>query len=122
LKLHPANFAHQYIFTGYGDGYILINQIRYEKNLIVMPDRLIEDWPVTAVSQLEIQHFENLISDKPEIIILGTGNTHKFPDQSLLSQLTKIGIGIEVMDTRACCRTYNILVEEGRHVAAALLI
>ena len=69
MKLHPANFAHQYIFTGYGDGYILINQIRYEKNLIVMPDRLIEDWPVTAVSQLEIQHFENLISDKPEIII-----------------------------------------------------
>lgn len=122
MKLHPGNFAHQYIFTGYGDGYILINQIRYEKNLIVMPNRLIEDWPVTSVSHLEVQHFEILLSDKPEIIILGTGNTHTFPDQSLLSQLTKLGIGIEVMDTRACCRTYNILVEEGRRVAAALLI
>jgi uncharacterized protein len=122
LKLHPANFAHQYIFTGYGEGYILINQIRYEKNLIVMPDRLIEDWPVMSVSQLETQHFENLVPYKPEIIILGTGIAHKFPNQSLLSQLTKMGIGIEVMDTKACCRTYNILVEEGRHVAAALLI
>jgi uncharacterized protein len=122
LKLHPANFGHQYIFTGYGDGYILINQTRYEKSLIVMPDRLIEDWPVISVSQLETQHFEMLLSDKPEIIILGTGIAHKFPDQSLLSQLTKMGIGIEVMDTRACCRTYNILVEEGRRVAAALLI
>jgi len=122
LKLHPANFAHQYIFTGYGGGYILINQVRYEKNLIVMPDRLIEDWPVMSVSQLEIQHFEMLIPYKPEIIILGTGNLHKFPSQSVLSQLTKMGTGIEVMDTKACCRTYNILVEEGRRVAAALLI
>ncbi len=122
MKLHPANFDHQYIFTGYGDGYILINQIRYEKNLIVMPDRLIEDWSAISVSQLETQHFENLISFKPEIIILGTGITHQFPNQSLLSQLTKMGIGIEVMDTKACCRTYNILVEEGRRVAAALLI
>ena len=87
-----------------------------------MPDRLIEDWPVISDSQLEAQHFEMLLSDKPEIIILGTGIAHKFPDQSLLSQLTKMGIGIEVMDTRACCRTYNILVEEGRRVAAALLI
>ena len=122
LKLHPASFAHQYIFTGYGDGHISINQIRYEKNLIVMPDRLIEDWPVMSVSQLEVRHFEMLTPYKPEIIILGTGTTHKFPSQSVLSQITKMGIGIEVMDTKACCRTYNILVEEGRRVAATLLI
>lgn len=87
-----------------------------------MPDRLIEDWPVMSVSQLEIQHFEMLIPYKPEIIILGTGSLHKFPSQPVLSQLTKMGTGIEVMDTKACCRTYNILVEEGRRVAAALLI
>ncbi len=122
MKLHPASFAHQYIFTGYGDGHISINQIRYEKNLIVMPDRLIEDWPVMSVSQLEVRHFEMLTPYKPEIIILGTGTTLKFPSQSVLSQITKMGIGIEVMDTKACCRTYNILVEEGRRVAAALLI
>lgn len=122
MKLHPASFAHQYIFTGYGDGHISINQIRYEKNLIVMPDRLIEDWPTLTVSQLEVRHFEMLVPYKPEIIILGTGIAHKFPSQSVLSQLTKMGIGIEVMDTKACCRTYNILVEEGRRVAAALLI
>ena len=122
MKLHLANFSNQYIFTGYGDGYILINQVRYERNLIVLPDQLIEDWPVMSVSELEIQHFENLFLYKPEIIILGTGTKHQFPDQSLLSQLVKLGTGIEVMDTKACCRTYNILVEEGRRVAAALLI
>lgn len=122
MKLHLANFSHQYIFTGYGDGYVLINQVRHEKSLIVLPDHLIEDWPITSVSQLEVQHFENLAPYTPEIIILGTGVTHKFPDQSLLSQLIKMGIGVEIMDTKACCRTYNILVEEGRRVAAAVLI
>jgi uncharacterized protein len=122
LKLHPANFAHQYVFTGYDDGYVLINQIRYEKSLIVMPDHLIEDWPVMTVSQLEVQHFECLMPHAPEIIILGTGVKHKFPGQSLQSQLIKMGTGIEIMDTKACCRTYNILVEEGRRVVAAILI
>lgn len=122
LKLHPANFAHQHIFTGYGDDYVLINQTRYETSLIVLPDHLIENWPIISVSQLEAQHFECLMPYSPEIIILGTGVKHKFPDQSLLNQLMRMGIGIEIMDTKACCRTYNILVEEGRHVAAAVLI
>lgn len=122
MKLHPANFSQKYIFTGYGDGYVSINQIRYEKNLIVLPDHLIEDWPVTSVAQLEVQHFESLAQHTPEIIILGTGAKHQFPDHALLGQLAKMRIGIEIMDTKACCRTYNILVEEGRRVAAALLI
>lgn len=122
MKLHLANFAHQNIFTGYGDGYVLINQVRYEKSLIVLPERLIEEWLVVSVSQLQAQHFENLLSHTPEIIILGTGTKHQFPDQSLLSRFIRLGIGLEIMDTQACCRTYNILVEEGRRVAAAILI
>lgn len=122
LKLHPANFSHQYIFTGYGDGYVVINQIRYEKNLIVLPDQLIENWPIISISELEIQHFENLLPHALEIIILGTGISHQFPNYSLLSQVAKMGVGIEIMDTRACCRTYNILVEEGRRVGAVLFI
>ncbi len=122
MKLHLANFAHQYIFTGYGDGYVQINQTRYEKSLIVLPDYLIENWPIPSVSQLEIQHFERLLPHTPEIVILGTGAKHQFPDPSLLGQLVRLGIGVEVMDTKACCRTYNILVEEGRRVAAAVLI
>ena len=122
MKLHLANFAHQNIFTGYGNGYVLINQMRYEKSLIVLPEHLIEEWPVVSVSQLEAQHFENLLSHAPEIIILGTGTKHQFPNQSLLTQFIKLGIGMEIMDTQAGCRTYNILVEEGRRVAAAILI
>ncbi|MBS0496807.1 MAG: Xcc1710-like domain-containing protein [Gammaproteobacteria bacterium] len=122
MKLHLANFAHQNIFTGYGEGYVLINQIRYEKSLIVLPDHLVKDWPILSVHELELQHFESLLPHSPEIILLGTGADHKFPGHNLLSQLAKMGIGIEIMDTKACCRTYNILVEEGRRVAAAVLI
>ena len=122
MKLHLANFAQQYIFTGYGEGYVLINQKSYEKNLIVLPDHLVEDWPIVSLQELELQHFENLLPHSPEIILLGTGAKHKFPSHTLLSQLAKMGVGIEIMDTKACCRTYNILVEEGRRVAAAVLI
>ncbi len=122
MKLHPANFAHQNIFTGYGEGYVTINHIRHEKSLIVLPDRLITDWPVTTVAQLETQHFDALVGHAPEIIILGTGTAHLFPNQSLLRQIMKMGIGVEIMNTQACCRTYNILVEEGRHVFAALIL
>lgn len=122
MKLHLANFNHQNIFTGYGDGYVLINQVRYERNLIVLPELLIDEWPVSSLSQLEFRHFENILAHTPEIIILGTGNKHRFPDQTLLRQLTQSRIAIEIMDTRACCRTYNILVEEDRRVAAALFI
>jgi len=122
LKLHPANFSHQYIFTGYGDGYVAINQIRYEKNLIVLPDQLIENWPAISISELELHHFESLLPHALEIIVLGTGTSHQFPDHSLLSQVAKMGIGIEIMDTKACCRTYNILVEEERRVGAVLFI
>ena len=122
MKLHLANFAHQNVFTGYGDSYVQINQTRYEKSLIVLPDFLIDDWLTPPVSQLEIPHFQSVLLHTPEIIILGTGAKLQFPDHSLLSNLVKLGIGIEVMATKACCRTYNILAEEGRRVAAAIFI
>lgn len=122
MKLHPTNFAQQFIFTGYGDDHVMINHHRHERNIIVLPDKLIEDWPVASINQLEAQHFDCLKPHQPEIIILGTGIHHQFPEHALLQQLARQGIGIEVMDTKACCRTYNILVEEGRRVAAAILI
>lgn len=122
MKLHLANLAQQNFFTGYGEGYVLINQTRHEKNLIVLPDQLIEDWPIVLVQELALQHFENLLPLAPEIILLGTGTEHRFPSHTLLSQLAKMRIGVEIMDTKACCRTYNILVEEGRRAAAALMI
>ncbi|GKS69337.1 uncharacterized conserved protein, contains Mth938-like domain [Nitrosomonas sp. PY1] len=122
MKLHLANFAQQNIFTGYGDNYVSINQIRHEKSLIVLPDHLVDQWPVKSVSDMTIEHFKHLLSYHPEIILLGTGATHQFPKHSLMIDVLKMNVGVEVMTTQACCRTYNILVEEGRRVAAAIIV
>ncbi|SFP36562.1 Uncharacterized conserved protein, contains Mth938-like domain [Nitrosomonas cryotolerans] len=100
----------------------MVNQTRYEHSLIVLPDKVIENWPVKALGQLESEHFECILPFRPEIVLLGTGSNFNFPHHSLINHLVKSGIGIEVMDTKATCRTYNILIEEGRRVAAALLI
>ncbi|MBX3630936.1 MAG: Mth938-like domain-containing protein [Nitrosomonas sp.] len=122
MKLHLANFGQNNVFSGYGEGYVMINKIRHEKNLIVFPDQLIEHWPVASVSELNLEHFDNVLSRKPEIILLGTGTQIRFPDYSLIARITQTRIGFEVMDTQAACRTYNILVEEGRQVAAAIIL
>jgi len=122
VKLHLANFGQQNIFSGYGEGYVMINQIRHEKNMIVFPDQLIEHWPVASVAELGLEHFDDILPRKPEIILLGTGAQLRFPDYSLMARILQMRIGFEVMDTQAACRTYNILVEEGRQVAAAIIL
>lgn len=122
MKLHLAHFGQQNIFSGYGDGYVMINQIRHEKNMIVFPDQLIEHWPVASVAALSHEHFDEILARKPEIILLGTGAQLRFPDYTLMARILQTRTGFEVMDTPAACRTYNILVEEGRQVAAAIIL
>lgn len=87
-----------------------------------MPDRITEDWKVQNIEALDRHNIEALAALEPELVLLGTGDVLRFPDPRLLVNLTHAGIGAEVMDTRAACRTYNILAEEGRNVAAALII
>jgi len=122
LKLHLSGLSEQNMFTGYGTGYVMVNQMRYERSLIILPDRIIEDWPAQTFEQLAVEHFEQLLSLQPEIVLLGTGATLRFPHPSLTKILIAAKIGVEVMDTNAACRTYNILTAEGRRVAAALLV
>lgn len=122
MKLHLANFDQQNVFSGYGDGYVMINKVRHESNLIVLPDQMIEQWPVASVADLNVEHFDCVLPHKPEIILLGTGAEIQFPDYSLMAKIIQSGIGFEVMDTQAACRTYNILAEEDRHVAAAIIL
>jgi uncharacterized protein len=122
LKLHLSGVSEQNTFTGYGTGYVVINHVRYEQSLIVLPDRIIENWEPKTFEQLEAAHFEFLLSLAPEMVLVGTGASLRFPHPSLTKVLTAAGIGVEVMDTAAACRTYNILMAEGRRVAVALII
>jgi len=106
----------------YTAGRITVNQDSYVHSLIVLPGQVIADWPPQAFEQLAVAHLETLVSLGPELLILGTGRRQRFPRAELLAPLAAAGIGWEIMDTGAACRTYNILMSEGRNVAAALLM
>ena len=121
MKLHLAAATTENRFTGYGRGYVMVNNVRHEKNIIVLPERLMQ-WDVAAFQELGGQDFEFLASLAPEIVLLGTGSSLRFPHPALSQSLVNAGIGLEVMNTQAACRTYNILMAEGRKVAAALLL
>lgn len=123
MKFHLAQPEGLNLFTGYGNDYVIINGQRYAApSLIVTPDEIIEDWHVGNFAQLNENHFQALLALKPEIALLGTGTALRFPHPRLSACLTNAGIGLEVMDTGAACRTYNILVAEGRHVVMGVLI
>ena len=106
--------------TGYGEGYVMVNGQRRETSVVVLPDR-IESWPARSFEALTADDFSFLKSLEVEIVLLGTGPKQRFPHPRLTAALGQAGIGLEVMDVQAACRTYNILVAEERKVAAALL-
>ena len=90
--------------------------------MIVTPERLVSDWLPQTFGDLVEAHFEAIADLEPEIVLLGTGSRQRFPRPSLLRSLLAHGVGVEIMDTAAACRTYNIIMLEGRRVAAALLL
>lgn len=121
MKLHLSSTAGLNIFTAYGEGYVAVNHRKYEENLIVLPDSVTPDWSTATVATLAAEDMDKLLSLGAEIVLLGTGSRLRFPAGALLRPFAPAGIGLEVMDLQAACRTYNILAAEGRKVAAALL-
>lgn len=112
----------KYFIKGYGPGWININEQEIHRSVIVAPDQLVPDWPPQTFADLEEMHFEAILQLQPEIVLLGTGDRQRFPRPKLTQALLARGVGVEVMDTSAACRTYNIIMMEDRRVAAALLI
>ena len=123
MKFHLAQPEGLNLFTGYGDDYVIINGERYtQPSLLITPDDILLDWQVSDFTTLQPQHFEAFIVQRPEITLLGTGSRLQFPHPRLSAALTNAGIGLEVMDTKAACRTYNILVAEGRRVVVGIIM
>ena len=122
MKLHLTKAADQNIFTGYGEGYVAINNQRFEHNVLVMPGRDITQWEPAGFDALCAADFSALLALQPEIVILGTGDTLRFPKPELTRPLAAAHVGFEAMDTKAACRTYNVLVAEGRQVVAAIFV
>jgi uncharacterized protein len=122
MKLHLTRAAGRNMFTGYGDGYVSINDQRYERAIVVAPDQPIADWDAASFEALTPADFQAVLRLNPEIVLLGTGEHLRFPRPELTRALQEASVGFEAMDTKAACRTYNILMAEGRQVVAAILI
>ena len=122
MKFEQDNPAGRNTFTGYGEGYVEVNRQRHGSSVVVSADRVITDWPARSIEGLTADHFAAVMALAPEILLLGTGSRFAFPAPALLAPLRQAGIGVEVMDTPAACRTYNILLGEGRNVVAALVV
>jgi uncharacterized protein len=121
MKLHLTPAAGLQLFSGYGPGYVNVGNVRYEKCVVVTP-QTVSEWPVARFESLAPADFGFIAELKPEIVILGTGARQRFPGPALREALAATGAGVEIMDTPAACRTYNILASEGRKVVAAIVL
>ena len=122
MKLHRSDATGRNAITGYGEGYVMVNQARHERTVVVLPHLLITDWAASTFEALTADHLAALLPLDAEIILLGTGLALRFPNAEIRARVIRARVGYEVMDVHAACRTYNILVSEERKVAAALLL
>jgi uncharacterized protein len=121
MKFHLST-AEGNMFTGHGADYVRLGVVEYRENILVTPERIITGWAPGGFDALTEADFAAMAALEPVVALLGTGATLRFPHPRLARALTDAGIGLEVMDTPAVCRTFNILAAEGRKVAAAVLI
>jgi uncharacterized protein len=122
MKLHSPATAGLLSITAYDAQHIDVNGRRLTKSFLLTPKRLIEDWPPASVDSLTESDLLAVAELGCPIVLLGTGPSQRFPARPLLRPLLERRVGVEVMDSFAACRTYNILMAEGRDVAAALIL
>ncbi len=121
MKLQPDQFDVPSI-TGYGPGWVGVQGEKITRSIIISSRGERIDWEPDRFEALQVRHFEQLARVEAEVVIFGSGTRIRFPQAAWLAPLVARRVGIETMDTAAACRTYNILAQEGRHVAVALLL
>ena len=110
------------VIKALGEDWVRIGDTDYRQNLVVTPDAVATGWAPAGFAALTESEFAGLLQHRPELVLLGTGTTQRFPHPRLLHALSEARVGVEVMDTRAACRTFNILIAEDRRVVAALVL
>ncbi|VCU72008.1 hypothetical protein PIGHUM_04102 [Pigmentiphaga humi] len=125
MKLHSDPASALNTITAYGDGYLEVNRVRYEHALVFAPEGDVVAWPVSTFEDIDAAALESVVpraaAQPPEVVLIGTGARQRFLPPAVVKPLLKAGIGVEMMDTLAASRTYNILMAEGRRVIAALV-
>ena len=122
MKFSEDKIDQGYYVTGYDEGIILINGSPRTSSFIISLETLIEDWSPTHIDDLRTHHIQPLLQLQPELVLIGTGDTLKFPAIEHYAVLIQQNIGVEIMDSAAACRTYNILLGEGRKVVAGIIM
>ena len=122
MKLLSTAEAGTHAVTAYGAGYVTVDGRRLVQSFILTSTQLIADWKVRQISDIADFGLDELANLNCDIVILGTGNTQRFPAPKLLQPLLARRVGVEVMDNFTTCRTYNILLAEGRAVALAVIM
>jgi uncharacterized protein len=120
FTLEPATQTN--LIRGYSASRVLIGEQSIERSCIVTPTRLITDWEPTSFDDLRPEHLETLFALMPQLVLLGCGATQRFASAEVRQAFTLRGVGLEVMQLGAACRTFNVLVQEERQVAAALFL
>lgn len=121
MKLHSTTTQQYQTVTAYDASGVEINTIRFTYSLVVMPEIAPAAWPVASFDALSTTDFVQIETLVPDVVIVGTGARQRFLHPKLIAALTARRIGVECMDNQAACRTYNILMAEGRKVALALI-
>ncbi len=122
MKLHASVTAGLMTITAYDAGYVAVNGRKLTRSFLLTPRSLNEEWPASSIETLGPEHIAAIAALESPIVLLGTGARQRFPSAAVLRPLIERRVGVEIMDTHAACRTYNILMAEGRDVAAALII
>jgi uncharacterized protein len=110
------------VVTGQGQGWVRVGTVERRASFVLTADAVVDGFAPGGFDALKEADFVALLEHGPEIVLLGTGAMLRFPHPRLVRALAEAGVGLEVMDTAAACRTFNILAAEGRKVVAALLL
>ena len=122
MKFAEDHNDSNYQITGYDLEGVEINGVMHKQSFILSPLEIINDWQPQDLSAMRVEHLEAFYPLKPEVIILGTGAKQIFPGREILKYLVQKRIGYEIMDTQAACRTFNVIMGEGRTVVAGMFI
>lgn len=120
FTLEPASQTN--LIRGYSATQILIGEQRIERSCILTATRLITDWQPAAFDDLQPAHLEAIFALAPELVLIASGATQRFASAAVRAAFAQRGVGLEVMHLGAACRTFNVLVQEERQVAAALFL
>ncbi|MCG6872025.1 MAG: MTH938/NDUFAF3 family protein [Gammaproteobacteria bacterium] len=121
MKLHLER-PRGYQVESLRDSGVVIAERLHTRSLLLFPDRLHEEWPVNDAALLALADLQTILERRPQVLLLGSGRRTVFPPPQVLGGLGEVGIGVEVMASAAAARTYNILLSDGRDVAAALIL